>query len=154
MRKILFVSLCAAGVGATAYGCGSAPSDCTALDTCGGSDGGGMEGGGEAGDSRVPPDARHDAAKEAGIDGETGVKDVTSDDAPTCDLMQAPSNNNCVLQDGNGLFVAPAPYGNNSSGTGTIEAPFATLQGRCRNSRCRRRSASTCATGPTATSSP
>jgi hypothetical protein len=44
-----------------------------------------------------------------------------------CDLKQTPSKNDCVLQDGNGLFVAPPPYGNDTTGTGTIEAPYQTL---------------------------
>jgi hypothetical protein len=68
------------------------------------------------------------AASDGGHDaGDGSVKDGNSDSPPGCDLTEAPSKNNCVLQDGNGLFVAPAPYGNDTTGTGTIEAPYATI---------------------------
>lgn len=38
-----------------------------------------------------------------------------------------PMSNPCVLTDGQGVFVAPSPQGNDSTGTGTAAAPYASI---------------------------
>jgi hypothetical protein len=69
-------------------------------------------------DGKGNGDAGEGGGMDGMADGETG---------PTCDLSQPPSKDNCVLQDGNGFFVAPPPYGNDTTGNGSIEAPYATI---------------------------
>jgi hypothetical protein len=73
-----------------------------------------------------------DVRRDANGNGDSGDGGMTTDgsnqgESAGCDLSQVPSQNDCVLQDGNGLFVARPPYGNDSTGDGTIEAPYATL---------------------------
>jgi hypothetical protein len=127
MRKLVMVGGCLLATGAmvavAVQGCASV--SCDETDTCqqtstdGSTD---MQS-----TDRVLTDVPTDRKGKDG--GDSGPTDGSKEgEAGGCDLTLPPSKDNCVLQDGNGLFVAPPPYGSDTTGTGTIEAPYATIE--------------------------
>jgi hypothetical protein len=65
------------------------------------------------------------AASDAGGDGGAAEASV---DAPSCDPSLGPSASSCGVNEAHGVFVAPASAGgNDTTGSGTRAAPFATL---------------------------
>jgi hypothetical protein len=128
MRKlVVFGGLLMAGSGVVAVaiqGCASV--SCDETETCAPSSTSDGSTDGMGGDHQLTDGQKDGPGKEGG-NGDAGDGGGDGDTGPTCDLSQAPSKNNCVLQDGNGFFVAPKPYGNDMTGNGTIEAPYATI---------------------------
>jgi hypothetical protein len=128
MRRLFLLGgivAAAAGVAALAVqGCASV--SCNDTDTCPGASGDGSTDG-PSSDHQLTDAPKDGKGKDAGDGGTTTDGTTDGESGPTCDLKLPPSKDNCVLQDGNGLFVAPAPYGNDSTGTGTMEQPYATI---------------------------
>src|SRR5580692_11656959 len=111
MRKLVVLMGLGASVSALgiwASGCDS--TSCDETETCppSGSDGSADSPSDHAPPRDAPHDGKSDGMHDAGGEGSTGEGGKDGG----CNLSQAPSQDNCVLQDGDGVFVAPAPYGN------------------------------------------
>lgn len=119
MRRWLVLGAAFAVLGASA-GVGCAQTTCDDLGTCAGATSA-QDGGPDAPGIDAPLDA-------------PGTLDAPADaivrpDGGPCDATKRPNEDGCQPIDGSGLFVAPSPKGDDSTGTGTKAKPFASIGG-------------------------